>query len=103
MNRHGVLKVAVLILSAVLIGIGVYVAAISASGYLYFTGRLQDPDAQDCAGEKCFCNNLMCRTEAHARADLLKDGGVGTMFMAAGSFWPVLFGKQGYLKTRQIL
>lgn len=103
MNRHGALKVAVLVPSAVLIGIGVYIAAISSSSYLYFTGRLQDPDAQNCAGEKCFCNNLTCRTEAHARTDLLKDTGVGAMFMAAGSFWPVLSGKQGYLKTRQML
>jgi hypothetical protein len=102
MSRNAASKVAILTCSAILVAIGAFLAGNSVSLYFYFIDRLGDSDARDCAGQKCFCNNLMCRTEAMAREETLKDVALAFPLMAGGSFWIILFSKKDYLKTRRI-
>jgi hypothetical protein len=102
-DRHGVLKIAILAPSAVLIGIGFLAMSNQLSNYLTFLDGLFGPNGRDCNGERCICNNLMCVTEARYVSEMLGTLAVGAMFVAAGSFWIVLFAKRDYLKARHIL
>lgn len=103
MKRHNVLKIAILTPSVVLVGMGFLIVGINLSDYLTFLDRLSGPDARNCDGERCFCNSLMCVTDAHYRPEALSRIGIGLAFVAAGSFWIVLFTKRDYLKARNIL